>query len=126
MKLLRNSWNFVVITFGQLNQATCYINNDKSQTITIFFINTKITLVSFGRKHITNKRPNEGFLTDIRMWDRVIDINEITVISKFGNVSDGLIGAWTFYDNKMIDIVSINSGIIIGNNSIVNLCKNGK
>ena len=126
LKLIRNNWNFVAITFGQTNQATAYVNGANNyQTLTINGINTVASKVRFGSRLLTNTVAGAGYLTDIRIWNRVLTTSEINNVIQFQPVTSGLVSAWdgSLYANTYLrDIVCFNNGYFSHDNMITNGC----
>ena len=128
LKLKRDQWNFIVITLSQTNKLTSYLNGFyNNQTITANNINTQYNTIEFGRRLINKTTPNAGYLTDIRIWERVISIEEISTVQNFQNVIHGLVAYWDGYvhNNKLIDYFGNFDGTFSDLGIMVNTCNNG-
>ena len=103
-----------------------------NQSLVINGINTnRAEFLFFGNNLLINKKHNDGYLADIRLWDKVLNNNEITIVSKFGTVSSGLLSSYdgtviNDFDRKiLIDSTFYNNHEIFGENVIINYCDVG-
>ena len=134
LKLVRNNWNFVVVTLQQGNQATVYVNNvNNKETKTITgSLNTVPIYVRFGSRLVTNTYANAGLMDDIRIWNRVISLSEMETVKRFQLVSYGLVSSWDgstvtqFNQIRLKDIIGNNNGVLSASGLLVDTCKKGK
>ena len=127
-KLIRNYWNFVVITFTN-NQATVYINGINNQTIYINGLNFQPKSIFFGKRLINNQTvtANAGLLTDIRIWRKILTNLEIAIVFNSKPLNHKLVAAWNGItaQSQLKDEVGNLNGNLSTPNVITNSCNNG-
>ena len=124
VKLNKNEWNFITITINNSSIINCYVNNNKTENITMIISNNQYTNIGFGVDLLSHKTANGGYLTDIRMWNRTLNIDEISNVRNFLSITSGLVAAWDCTESEFIlkDKVGNLDGIIYGYGVIVDPC----
>ena len=123
-KMPRNHWNFIVLTRSQ-NKVYLDLNewNAMENLVNMGSVGGGLSYknVNFGRRILTGKQANVGYLNEIRIWART-SLSPSDIKNKI--VTSGLVASWngTIVQSKLKDSAGNHDGELSDPNVIVNAC----